>query len=98
MTAAVGAAIGIIGGPVGMGLGAAAGAGLGSFVGGRWGACFFFTLVTGPRRSLSLKLSDTSWGALTPFWFGRMPQKLSGKLARLMVCGVQGLGFEGKTD
>ena len=22
--------------------------------------CFFFTLVTGPRRSLSLKLSDTS--------------------------------------
>ena len=24
-----------------------------------WGFFFFFTLVTGPRRSLSLKLSDT---------------------------------------
>ena len=35
------------------------GTGLGLIVGGSGGCSFFFTLVTGPRRSLSLKLSDT---------------------------------------
>ena len=59
-----------------------------SKVGGQFSFFFFFTLVTGPRRSLSLKLSDTK--VYEPQIRARLGKYLSDRLAHDLVGDLVG--------